>query len=107
LDLPSELVLTVGERATVRLAGHGSAGYLWTAHVSEPGGVADVSVEAATAEPRPPGELRGGSVDEFLAVKALGSGHVTVHLELARPYRPPRPPLAQHDIQVIVVPAGS
>ena len=106
MDLPSELVLTVGERATVRLVGHGSAGYLWTARVGEPGGVADASVEAAPAEPRPPGELRGGSIDELLAVQALGYGRVTVHLELARPYRPPRPPLAEHDIQVIVVRPG-
>lgn len=103
MDLPSELVLTAGERATVRLAGHGTAGYLWTAHVGEPDDVVRVSIESAQAQPLP-GESRGGSVDELLAVQALDSGSVTVHLELARPYRPPRPPIAQHDIRVIVVP---
>jgi Chagasin family peptidase inhibitor I42 len=107
LDLPSKLVLTVGEKAAVRLVGHGSAGYLWTAQVGEPGGVVGVSLETAPAQPRPSGELWGGSVDELLAIQALRSGSVTVHLELARPYNPPRPPLAQHDIEVIVVPAGS
>jgi hypothetical protein len=103
LDLPSELVLEVGENATFRLAGHGSAGYLWTARAGGPVGVVRVSVEGAPAPPRPLGESRGGSVDEVLTVGALGPGSVTVHVELARPYRPPRPPLAQHDIRVTVV----
>jgi hypothetical protein len=95
--------LAVGEERTVPLAGAGSAGYAWTVRVTGAPGTVEAAVLTPQPPAVPPGTLPfGGSQPHVLALRGLRAGRAEVHLELSRPFGPPRPPRAVLDLAVIV-----
>jgi hypothetical protein len=103
LELPTKVVLRVGERARLPLTGAGSAGYFW-----QTGIFGDVSAVTATTGPEqpPPAVTRrepyGCSAAQALFIEAIEPGRVTIRLALIRGSTPPPPPRETHEIVVIV-----
>lgn len=101
-DLPSQLAVKVGQAHTLRLAGKGTAGYIWTCDVS--GDSESVSVSRRTEPPAPGVESKmvGFSADELFDIRGLSAGRATLTLALRRPWERNRPPLEDHVVHVAV-----
>jgi hypothetical protein len=100
---PSELHLRPGETVRFRIGGAGSVGYRWTWIIDGEVGAITVAIEAAEPPPVPvPGVLRGGSVDQLVVIRGVRPGAARVHLELTRPVKSARGPLASYVIEVTV-----
>jgi predicted secreted protein len=104
LDLPEQVLLTVGEERRLLLPGLGSAGYVWEVEVEGPSGV--VSVSSAPAEPveRPEGAAEPvvGSVDAVVAIRGEAPGMGVVRLVQRRPWEKGTPPHREAAVRVVV-----
>lgn len=105
MEIPTRIALRVGETYTLKLPGLGTAGYLWTHEVI--GNSDFVNVSATTLESS---QLGGGSEsttvgssrDELFTIRAIRTGHTTIHFTQQRSWERNQPPLKEHILEVDV-----
>jgi len=102
-ELPAGLTLAVGERRTVVLPGLGTAGYRWGVEVDRP---EVAGVELGFAGDDSPSTRSTFSRDERATVRGLAPGETTVRFAQRRPWET-QAPIAEHALQVTVVPANA
>lgn len=102
-DRDVELDLVVEETRELRLAGLGTAGFVWGAEVEEGGGV--VAVRLGRVRPEP-GAAPGRSTAEVLTITAQAPGAAIVRLRLARPWESTAAPRAAFAVTVRVAPTS-
>jgi predicted secreted protein len=92
--------LRVGEEYSVRLAGLGTAGYRWAAHLEGDPGVADV--HPAAAEGREGSDAVGSSADEAFTIHANRPGDTRIRFVQRRPWEQDVRPANEHAVQLRV-----
>jgi hypothetical protein len=103
LEAPSNLTLKTGQSTRLRLGGAGPAGYDWTWTTDGDAKCISVSVEAAPLDaPVARSEPATSVVDQIVTITGKHAGIVTLHLKLSRSFQPGKPPIASHDIAIIV-----
>jgi hypothetical protein len=108
-ELPPQIVLRVGQTATVLLPSYAGGGYDWSVTAVIGSGVADVSLGAGGSPPSPPALGTGvepppdTSVQpEWLRATGRTIGEAVWRLELARPFGAGAV-AAEHSLRVTVV----
>ena len=100
--MPAKIELQVGEKYTFSLKGLGAAGYIWEYGIEQTNKVVSVSSEfvedGKRTGPLPPGY----SLDVFITIQALETGHATIHLAQRRSWEKDKPPLKEHVIEILV-----
>ncbi len=91
--------LQVGEEHSVRLAGLGTAGYRWTAHIE--GGAEVADVHRVGAEKQESGDAVGASTDEVFTIHANRPGTTRIRFAQRRPWEQGAP-ANEHTIQLRV-----
>ncbi len=92
-----EIELTTNGRSVIVLESRGSAGYRWNFTIDDPRLLA---VERMLVPPDPTPRLPGQSPGERFELAALAAGETVVRFAQSRPFGPPKPPLATHEIRV-------
>lgn len=92
-----EIELITNARSVIVLESRGSAGYRWNFTIDDPRLLA---VERMPGPPEATPRLPGQSPGERFELLALGAGETVVRFAQSRPFGPPRPPLATHEIRV-------
>jgi hypothetical protein len=103
LEVPSNLTLKTGQSSRLRLGGAGPAGYDWVWATDGDATCISVSVEAAPADaPIARGEPQTSVIDQVVTITGKRAGAATLHLKLSRSFQPGKPPIASHDIAIVV-----
>ena len=103
-DVPQQLTLAVGDEASVRLPGLGTAGYVWEDEVTNGSDVIRVEWSRgwpAGAAPR----TAGPSAPETMTITGLQPGRAAVRLFQHRRWESGTAPREEHRIDIIVRPA--
>jgi hypothetical protein len=100
-DVPSEVVVRVGEEVMLRLPGLAGAGYRWESQVD---GDADTVAISLSLAPEASGGARTiSSRDEIVTIRGRRPGRVRVRLAPRRSWEPTASASGAHELDVAVV----
>lgn len=103
MDVPTTILLKVGEVQTIRLQSLGTAGYVWNCTVEGNTTAIAVTLERAGQPPQSEAPVVvGSSSDEVITLVGQEPGQATLHLVQQRPWETSQPPLKQYRIEVTV-----